>query len=298
MDREADFVEAIETGEAIETQPISQFSDKALPKVTDRVTRAELSQRIKDAVAVGNSEHLHCYFNFMLVNEYTPEQLVQEIDYTRIHNEPMLKALVHWTEQVQQQKKQKTAGKATYLAIVIQHEEKRYVLTLRTIEKYKKFNDAPHEFTEAIDLLEISSWLGLFQQELDSQVPYETVLKQLEALRQKHIWSKDLAVFAIPVTTAYFREQSVEKLVTGNYTAAYRDLEQALQLPEEDKSATYQAYASCIAKQINDPLFRARATPSDLDKLDAKMEYLTNVDFWSPELDISRFHLKGMTGSI
>ena len=292
MDREAELFAQAET----ETSDLS--SNKALPKVTDRVTRAELSQRIKDAVAEGNSEHLHCYFNFMLVNEYTPEQLVQEIDYTRLHNEPMLKALVHWTEQVQQHKKQKTAGKATYLAIVIAHANKRFAPTLKTIEKYKQLGDAPHEFTEAIDLLEISSWLGLLQQQLDSNISNETILKQLEALRQKHIWSKELARFAIPVTTAYFREQSIEKLSTGNYTGAYRDLEQALQLPEEDKSATYQAYASCIARQINDPLFRARAKDKDLEKLEAKMEFLTEVDFWSPELDISRFHLKGLTGSI
>ncbi|WP_153766064.1 hypothetical protein [Endozoicomonas sp. OPT23] len=292
MDRETElFAQA-------ETESVTPYSGKALPKVTDRITRAELSQRIKDSVAVGNSEHLHCFFNFMLVNEYTPEQLVQEIDYTRAQNEPMLKTLVQWTEQVQQHKKQKTAGKATYLAIVIQHAENRFAQTLRTIEKYKKFADAPHEFTEAVDLLAISSWLGLLQQEQDSNVPNETILKQLEALRQKHIWSKELAQFAIPVTTAYFRDQSIEKLATGNYTGAYRDLEQALQLPEEDKSMTYQAYASCIARQINDPLFRARAKDKDLEKLEAKMEFLTDVDFWSPELDISRFHLKGMTGSI
>jgi hypothetical protein len=75
-------------------------------------------------------------------------------------------------------------------------------------------------------------------------------------------------------------------------------LEQALLLPEEDQSKTYKAYSECIVRQINDPLFRSRASQHDLEKLKAKMDYLHEINYWTPELDIGRFHLKTILGDI
>ena len=292
MNREAESVDAMNL-EASSPTPSSEY-----PKITDKITRAEISQRIKDSVAHNDNGLLESLFNFMLVNDYTPEQIEQEIDYIGLTNPPLLSVLVTWSEQAKDKKKLKILGKAAFLAVVIYSNNKEHTAAIKVIERFKSFNDAPHEFTEAVDNREIESWLGLLQHELDNQVPLTNIMRQLEALRLKHIWSKDLAVFAIPITTAYFRELATDKMLNGDYISAYRDLEQALKLPEEDRTATYQSYADCIVKQINDPLFRSRASKEDLLKLGAKMEYLHDVDFWTPELDISRFHLKNMTGDI
>ncbi|KEQ19243.1 hypothetical protein [Endozoicomonas numazuensis] len=273
-------------------------STSPYPGLSEKMTRAELSQKIKDAVAQNQTELLESLFCFMLVNEYTPEQINQELDYIRANNPAIQDSLIRWSEEPKEKKKLKIAGKAVFVAVVIHHASGSFAPAIKAVEKFKSFKDAPHEFAEAVDELEISSWLGLLNHELDNQVPLTNIMRQIEALRLKHIWSKDLAVFAIPVTTAFFREQANEKLLDGDFIGAYRDLEQALKLSEEDKSATYQAYADCIVRQVNDPLFRSRASKKDLEKLSAKMEYLHDVDFWTPELDIGRFHLKNMIGEI
>ncbi|MGI9283216.1 MAG: hypothetical protein ACR2PX_26795 [Endozoicomonas sp.] len=273
-------------------------SNSPYPGLSEKMTRAELSQKIKDAVAQNQTELLESLFCFMLVNEYSPEQINQELDYIRANNPAIQDSLIRWSDEPKEKKKLKIAGKAAFVGVVIHHGNGSFAPAIKAIERFKSYKDAPHEFADFIDELEIGSWLGLLNHELDNQVPLTNIMRQLEALRLKHIWSKDLALFAIPVTTAFFREQSSEKLLDGDFIGAYRDLEQALKLPEEDKSATYQAYADCIVRQVNDPLFRSRATKDDLEKLNAKMEYLHEVDFWTPELDIGRFHLKNMIGEI
>ncbi|WP_062266105.1 hypothetical protein [Endozoicomonas arenosclerae] len=277
---------------------MSEDKNSPYPGLSEKMTRAELSQKIKDAVAQNQTELLQFLFCFMLVNDYTPEQINQELEYIHTNNPDIQSALVQWGDDPKEKKKLKIAGKAAFISVVIHNSNKSYALAIKAIERFKSFKDAPHEFAETVDELEINSWLGLLNHELESQVPLSNIMRQLEALRLKHIWSKDLALFAIPVTTAFFREQAANKLLDGDFTGAYRDLEQALRLPEEDKSATYQAYADCIVRQVNDPLFRSRATKADLEKLSAKMEYLHEVDFWTPELDIGRFHLKNMIGEI
>ncbi|WP_257280065.1 hypothetical protein [Endozoicomonas sp. ISHI1] len=277
---------------------IPEESNSPYPGLSEKMTRAELSQRLKDAVAKDQTELLESLFCFMLVNEYTPEQINQELDYIRANNPAIQDSLIRWSEEPKGKKKLRIAGKAAFIGVVIHYSNKSFVPAIKAIEQFNAFGDAPHEFAEAIDELEIRSWLGLLNHELENQVPLKNIMRQLEALRLKHIWSKDLAVFAIPVTTAFFREQANEKLLDGDFTGTYRDLEQALRLPENDKSATYQAYADCIVRQVNDPLFRSRAIIADLEKLSAKMEYLHDVDFWTPELDIGRFHLKNMMGEI
>ena len=273
-------------------------SNSPYPGLSEKMTRAELSQKIKDAVAQNQTELLESLFCFMLVNEYSPEQINQELDYIRANNPAIQDSLIRWSDEPKEKKKLKIAGKAAFVGVVIHHGNVSFAPAIKAIERFKSYKDAPHEFSDFIDELEIGSWLGLLNHELDNQVPLANIMRQLEALRLKHIWSKDLALFAIPVTTAFFREQSSEKLLDGDFIGAYRDLEQALKLSEEDKSATYQAYADCIVRQVNDPLFRSRATKDDLEKLNAKMEYLHEVDFWTPELDIGRFHLKNMIGEI
>ncbi|WP_252176927.1 hypothetical protein [Endozoicomonas sp. 4G] len=275
---------------------MSKNTNSPYPGLSDKMTRAELSQKLKSAVAQGQTELLNSLFCFMMVNEYTPEQINQELDYIRANNPALHDSLIRWSEEPKGKKKLKIAGKAAFIGVVIHYNNGSFVAAIKAIEQFNAFGDAPHEFTEAVDELEIGSWLGLLNHELENQVPLKTMMRQLEALRLKHIWSKDLALFAIPVTTAFFREQASEKLLDGDFIGTYRDLEQALRLPEEDKSDTYQAYADCIVRQVNDPLFHSRASKADLEKLNAKMEYLHDVDFWTPELDIGRFHLKGMMG--
>lgn len=273
-------------------------SNSPYPGLSEKMTRAELSQKLKDAVAQNQIKLLESLFCFMLVNEYSPEQINQELDYIRANNPAIQDSLIRWSEEPKGKKKLKIAGKAAFIAVMIHYGNGSFVPAIKAIERFYALGDAPHEFTEAIDEIQISSWLGLLNHELENQVPLKNIIRQLEALRLKHIWSKDLAMFAIPVTTAYFREQAKEKLLDGDFIGTYRDLEQALRLPEEDKSETYQAYADCIVRQVNDPLFRSRAIKPELEKLSAKMEYLHEVDFWTPELDIGRFHLKNMLGDI
>lgn len=283
----------------VSPQPSSDSLPPATPDAENenKLTRAQLSQQIKQAVADNDVDKLQVLFIYMLTHEYTPEQLDQELDYLSANNPALLEALIQWSPKPGEQKKLKIIGKLAYLAISAHFKADKFSEALKAIQALKaKDNDAPHEFKEAIQVLEEQSWLGHMQTFQGRKTIPEQV-KVLEALRQSGIWSKEIAQFGIPIMAAYFRELANDCMDEGKFNAAYHHLESARKLPEPDQEKTNEKFQEYFQRQINDVLFQQRATLEDIQEITARLNLLQHRGIQSQDLSLLRMTLQDLETS-
>ena len=294
----------LETG--LPTEPVSIIEasvlerqsprDDEFPEIAEKATKNQVDCFLKQAIESNHPKQLYAVFTFMLKHEYTPEQIIRALGHIHKNGLDMEPGLLEWSLCHSDKKNKGIKGKALFVATYIQAHSEHYKAAIDTLELSKKHRKGvPHDFTEAMADLEIESWLGYMKDERSQGVPPKIILNQLEQLSEQGVWSRDLAQFGVPVGAAYFREQANNAMGQGQYSEAFKSLEQAFHLPESDPQDTYSLYGHCISQVVHHPHFQNNVTDKQAEALFQKIDQLHKKEFWNEELMLAHRTLLSLT---
>ena len=266
------------------------------PAIAEKATKNQVDGFLKQAIENNHPKQLYAVFSFMLEHEYTPEQIIRALGHIHKGGPDMEPGLLEWGLSHENAKIKGIKGKALFVAIFIQARNEHYKAAIDTLELSKKHRKGvPHDFTEAMGDLEIEAWLGFMEDEKKQGTSPKIILDHLEQLCEQGIWSRDLARFGVPVGAAWFREQALEAMQQGQYSDAFKSLEKAIKLPEDNPEDTYSLYSNCISQVIHHPRFQTQMTEQLTEALFQKIDQLHKKEFWNEELKLAQKTLLSLT---
>ena len=266
------------------------------PSIAEKSTKNQVDGFLKQAIENNHPKQLYAVFNFMLEHEYTPEQIIRALGHIHKGGPDMEPGLLEWGLTHEDKKVKGIKGKALFIAIFIQTKSEHYKAAIDTFDLSKKHRKGvPHDFTEAMGELEIEAWLGFMEDEQKQGSSPKVILDQLEHLCEQGIWSRELAQFGVPVGAAWFREQALKSMEQGQYSDAFKSLENAIHLPEDNPEDTYSLYSNCISQVIHHPQFQTQMTEQLTDALFNKIDQLHKKAFWNDELKLAQKTLLSLT---
>ena len=255
------------------------------PEIAEKATKNQVDGFLKQSIENNHPKQLYSVFSFMLKHEYTPEQIIRALGHIHKGGPDMEPGLLEWSLSHQDVKNKGIKGKALFVAIFIQTRNEHFKAAIDTLQLSKKHRKGvPHDFTEAMNDLEIEAWLGFMQDEQKQGTTPEVILNQLEQLCDQGIWSRDLAQFGVPIGAAYFREKAFQSMEKGQFSDAFKSLDKAIHLPEENPEDTYCLYSNCISRVIHHPQFQSQLTEQLTEALFHKIDQLQKKEFWNDEL--------------
>lgn len=257
----------------------------AFPDIADKATKNQVDTFLKEAIENNHPKQLYSVFCFMLKHEYTPEQIFRALAHIHKGGPDMEAGLLEWALLHDEKKIKGIKGKALFVAIYLQNHNESFKTTIDTLEMSKKHKKGvPHDFREAMADMEITAWLGYMQDEQKQGIPPKVIMNQLEQLSDQGIWSRDLAQFGVPIGTAFFREKACSAMEHGQFSDAFKSLDQAIHLPDENPQDTYSLYGTCISQVVHHPHFQSHVTEQQVDALFQKIDQLHKKEFWNEEL--------------
>ena len=259
------------------------------PEIAEKATKNQVDTYLKQSIENNHPKQLYAVFTFMLKQEYTPEQVIRALNQIHKGGPDMEPGLLEWSLLHQAPKKPGIKGKALFVAIFIQTHSENYKAAIDTLELSRKHRKGvPHDFQEAMNDLEIEAWLGYMEDEQKQGVEPSVILGQLEDLCDQGIWSRDLAQFGVPVGAAFFREQANQAMTQGHYSDAFKSLDKAFHLKEENPEDTYTLYTQCISQVVHHPQFQSQLSEQLSDALFHKIDQLQKKAFWNEELKLAQ----------